>query len=344
MADIEREPIKWLWQDRIPLGKITQIAGDPKLGKSQITCALAAALSTGGSFPGGTRAPLGSVIFITCEDDPQDTIGPRLDAAGADSRKIYLHEWTVRRNGSQTKRHHFDIGQDAESLEAMIRDIGDVKAIIIDPISAYMGKADSYKTADVRGALVPMQALAAKYSIAVIIVSHLNKNTNSQNAKARVAGSGGFVAVARSNWLVIEDPADETREHRLLCPLGTNIAKGTTGFRFSIATADLGNGIVTSKVVFEDRELTLNADDLLAPRQDTPSSLNSAADFIRSELSDGQRPQKQIEAAAKAAGISQASLRRAKEHLGVLSKKGADGWAWQLLPPVMPDRRGADLW
>lgn len=344
LADIEREPIKWLWPGRIPLGKITQIAGDPKLGKSQITCTLAAALSTGGSFPGGTSAPRGSVIFITCEDDPEDTIGPRLDAAGADSRKIYLLDWTVRQHGGKSKRQHFDIGQDAEALEAMIRDIGDVKAVIIDPISAYMGKADSYKTADVRGALVPMQTLAYRHSVAVILVSHLNKNTNSQNAKARVAGAG-FVAVSRSNWLVAEDPADETRQRRFLCPLGTNIDKGDTGFAFSIQGVDLGGGIKTSKVVFEDQELELNADDLLGGRQEAPSALAVAEDFISAALKDGPQPRKQIEDAAQAGGISEASLRRAKKQLGVLSKKdGAGAWLWSLPPVVMPDRRGTDLW
>ena len=83
----------------------------------------------------------------------------------------------------------------------MVRRIGDVKAIFIDPISAYLGKADSHKVADVRGALVPIQALAAKYGIAVILVSHLNKSTSGQGAMERVAGSGAFVAVARSGWL-----------------------------------------------------------------------------------------------------------------------------------------------
>lgn len=343
LADIEREPIEWLWPGRIPLGKITQIAGDPKLGKSQITCTLAAALSTGGSFPGGTSAPRGSVIFVTCEDDPEDTIGPRLDAAGADSRKIYLLDWTLRQHGGKAKRQHFDIGQDAEALEAMIKDIGDVRAVIIDPISAYMGKADSYKTADVRGALVPMQTLAYRHSVAVILVSHLNKNTNGQNAKARVAGAG-FVAVSRSNWLVAEDPADETRQRRFLCPLGTNIAKGDTGFAFSIEGVDLGKGIKTSRVVFEDRELPLNADDLLACRQDVPSALDRAEEFLSAELRDGPKPIKALETAAHAAGISKASLQRAKDQMGAKSKKGSAGWEWYLPPPVMPERRGANLW
>lgn len=344
MADIEREPIEWLWPDRIPLGKITTIAGDPKLGKSQITCALTAALSTGGSFPDNTRAPLGSVILVTCEDDPEDTIGPRLDAAGADSKKIHLLDWTVRREGSAAKRKHFDIGQDAEALEAMVQDIGDVKAIIIDPISAYMGKADSHKNADVRGALIAIQTLAAKHSIAVVLVSHLNKNTNGQNAKARVAGSG-FVAVSRCNWLVVEDSADESGERRFFCPLGTNIAKGATGFAYRIVGVDLGKDIKTSKVVFEGQEIALNADDLLSCRQETPGAVAGAADLLRAVLAGGPQPQKKIEHAAREAGVSEASLKRAKKQLSVVSKKnGVSGWIWSLPPLASHERPGAALW
>lgn len=344
MADIVREPIEWLWPDRIPLGKITTIAGDPKLGKSQITCALTAALSTGGSFPDNTRAPLGSVILVTCEDDPEDTIGPRLDAAGADSKKIHLLDWTVRREGSAAKRKHFDIGQDAEALEAMVQDIGDVKAIIIDPISAYMGKADSHKNADVRGALIAIQTLAAKHSIAVVLVSHLNKNSNGQNAKARVAGSG-FVAVSRCNWLVVEDSADETGERRFFCPLGTNIAKGATGFAYRIIGVDLGNGIKTSKVVFEGQEIALNADDLLSCRQEAPGAVACAADLLRSVLADGPQAQKQVEHAAREAGVSEASLKRAKKQLSVVSKKnGVSGWIWSLPSTANLERPGAALW
>lgn len=344
MADIVREPIEWLWPDRIPLGKITTIAGDPKLGKSQITCALTAALSTGGSFPDNTRAPLGSVILVTCEDDPEDTIGPRLDAAGADSKKIHLLDWTVRRDGSAAKRKHFDVGQDAEALEAMVQDIGDVKAIIIDPISAYMGKADSHKNADVRGALIAIQTLAAKHSIAVILVSHLNKNMNGQNAKARVAGSG-FVAVSRCNWLVVEDSADETGERRFFCPLGTNIAKGATGFAYRIIGVDLGNDIKTSKVVFEGQEIALNADDLLSCRQEAPGAVACAADLLRSVLADGPQAQKQVEYAAREAGVSEASLKRAKKQLSVVSKKnGVSGWIWSLPSAASLERPGAALW
>src|SRR5687768_5180847 len=53
VADIEPEAVEWLWPGRIPLGMLTMLDGDPGMGKSFITVALAAAVSTGGAMPGG---------------------------------------------------------------------------------------------------------------------------------------------------------------------------------------------------------------------------------------------------------------------------------------------------
>ena len=49
LADVEAEPIKWFWTDRIALGKLALLAGVPGLGKSQFSCALIAATTTGGA-------------------------------------------------------------------------------------------------------------------------------------------------------------------------------------------------------------------------------------------------------------------------------------------------------
>jgi AAA domain len=46
-VDLEPCAVDWLWSGRVPLGMITMFAGDPKLGKSYVTLAMAAALSRG---------------------------------------------------------------------------------------------------------------------------------------------------------------------------------------------------------------------------------------------------------------------------------------------------------
>ena len=90
-SEIEIKPISWLWPDRIARGKQTIIAGEPGLGKSQLSAYLAATVSTGGDWAGGEgSATLGKVIILSAEDDPADTMVPRLMAAGADLKNIHI--------------------------------------------------------------------------------------------------------------------------------------------------------------------------------------------------------------------------------------------------------------
>jgi hypothetical protein len=83
--------VTWLWPDRFAIGKLGIIAGLPDEGKGQILCDMAARITRGLLWPcnEGT-APKGSVIHLSAEDDPEDTIVPRLAAAGADLSRIEL--------------------------------------------------------------------------------------------------------------------------------------------------------------------------------------------------------------------------------------------------------------
>ena len=85
------EPVEWLWPHRIAVGKLTLIAGEAGLGKSQVAIAMAAAHTTGAQWPCGEgTAPLGGVIFLSAEDSAADTVVPRLMAAGANLQHVHL--------------------------------------------------------------------------------------------------------------------------------------------------------------------------------------------------------------------------------------------------------------
>jgi hypothetical protein len=207
-ADIEPEPIAWLWNERLALGKLALLAGQPGLGKSHMSCLFAAAVTTGGPLPGGARAPRGSVIMIGCEDDPGDTLRPRLEAAGGDLKKTHLLDWVLEEGKGGDGRRHFDVRKHGVQLHELVRQLGDVRLIVIDPITAHLGKTDSHVTADVRQALAPLQTLAAEIGAAVLLISHLNKGAGDGSAMARVTGSGAFIALCRSAWMIGEDPKD----------------------------------------------------------------------------------------------------------------------------------------
>jgi putative DNA primase/helicase len=187
MSDVQPERIEWLWQGRIAIGKQTLIGGEPGLGKSQITAALAAAVTTGGQWPCNEgRAPKGSVLILSAEDDAADTIRPRLDAAGADASGVHLISAVSDIDGNG--RRTFNLQADLSLLEKAIKRIADVRLVIIDPVSSYLGRIDSHKNADVRGTLEPLGDMASRLRVAVVSITHFSKGT-SQSAVNSFIGS-----------------------------------------------------------------------------------------------------------------------------------------------------------
>src|SRR3989442_10551086 len=85
-------PLSWLWKDRISLGTITLLVGNPRLGKGTITCDVAARVTTGTAWPNGASAfgPR-NVVILSAEDPSEEIVLPRLKVADADlTRAHYL--------------------------------------------------------------------------------------------------------------------------------------------------------------------------------------------------------------------------------------------------------------
>jgi hypothetical protein len=198
-SEITPEPIEWLWPKRVAIGKQTMIVGEPGLGKSQLTAFMAAAVTTAGQWPCNEgQAPLGSVIILSAEDDAADTIRPRLDAAGADPTRILIV--SAVRSDDGTGRRTFNLQADLDLLEEEITKARDVRLVIIDPISSYLGKADSHKNSDVRGVLEPVGEMAARLRVAVVSVTHRSKGKGNSAINTAI-GSVGFTGVARTlSW------------------------------------------------------------------------------------------------------------------------------------------------
>jgi putative DNA primase/helicase len=167
LSDISPQPISWLWPGRIALGKLTLITGDPGLGKSLLTAAIAATVSKGYVWPlGDEAAPIGDAILLSAED----TIRPRLDAAEADCNRIHILQAIrgVDADGNPTERI-FSLKRDIAVLKDLLPTLPDCRVIFIDPISAYLEGADSHNNTDVRGLLAPLAKLAADHGIASVV-------------------------------------------------------------------------------------------------------------------------------------------------------------------------------
>ncbi len=326
MADIKPEAIMWLWKERIACGKISMIAGDPGLGKSQLTSYMAAKVTTGGIWPDGTPCKAGNVIFLSAEDDPADTGRPRLEAVGANLSRVYILD-AVRENGDAERS--FNLKTDLERLSALMDKIGNVTLVIIDPITAYLGQTDSHKNSDVRALLAPLSELASRHKAAIVCVSHLNKGGSSQ-ALMRMQGSIAFVAAARAAYIVAKD--QDNPERRLFLPIKNNIGNDQTGFGFAIVSHMLDNGIQTSRVEFEAEPVTVRADDALITDNDERTALDDAKEFLRETLGDNEVPVKGLRKQADDAGHSWPTIRRAANQLGIekhrtgFGKEGSWGW------------------
>jgi putative DNA primase/helicase len=355
-SDLKPEKLVWVWPGRIPEGKLVLLGGPPGLGKSQLTAFMSAVVSNGGSWPCGEGSTLpGDVIFMSAEDGIQDTIIPRLMAAGADTTRVHIVAAATKPDG--TGRKTFSLKTDVDLLEAKAKEIGCVRLIIVDPISAYMGGSDGNGNVETREVLEPLADMANRLKIAVVAVTHLNKGGagGNQSALNRFAGSIAFVAAARAAFAVIEDPEDDGR--RLLLQAKNNLGKKCEGLAFRLEQRMVADEIISSNVMFEGEHVSHSIDEALTASEtrggtDHRSGKDEAADFLRDILAKGAMPVLEIEREARDAGllgpdspISQnKSFRSARDMLEISPQRkggaGAKGqWVWQLpSTPKMPSK------
>lgn len=349
LADVKAEPVRWLWPGRIARGKVTVLAGDPGLGKSQLTASLAAIVTTGGKWPDSeTPAEVGAVAFLNAEDDAADTLKPRLIAAGADLRLCHVLD-AVRatdRDGLPIQRG-FDLSRDVSVLAEKLARIGSVRLLVIDPISAYLGAVDSHRNAEVRALLAPLSAMAAGLGVAVLAVSHLNKS-GSADALSRVTGSLAFVAAARAAWIVAKDPQDPAR--RLFVAAKNNLGPDGAGLSFCIRPVTIDGDIGTSRIAWHAEPVTMTANEALAAvgaRGGLGTELRTpeAEDWLLDALAAGPVATEDLRRRARADGLAWRTVERARSALKLKARRcrfGAGGlWAWEL-PHGTEDRQGAD--
>jgi len=331
LADIKAEAVGWLWLARIALRKLGLIAGDPGLGKSFLSLDIAARVTRGRAWPDGAPGCAPSdVILLSAEDGAADTIRPRCEAAGADLDRIEILRAVRESNNGNLTERHFSLDGDVARLDEALERRPAVRLVIVDPVTAYLGGLDSHKNAELRGALMPLAALAEKRGVAILLVSHLNKGQ--AEALYRVSGSNAFVAAPRTAWLVTQDPANEG-PRRLMLQLKNNLAPNPGGLAFKIESDEQGR----AAVAWEPGRVDMSAREALAPerreRGPKPAKLEAATALLCKALGDGAKhPSIDLIKQADEDGISYDRLNDAAKKLGVNREKGAfkGGWVWWL--------------
>lgn len=324
---VQPERVRWLWPGRIPIGKLSVVDGDPGLGKSLITLDLAARVSIGAAMPDGMATDLGGpagVVLLSAEDDPADTIRPRLDAAGADVARIAA--LTAICTGSRERMPSLDaLGM----IEQAIAQTG-ARLVVVDPLMAYLPTAtDSHRDQDIRSLLAPLGQLAARSAVAIVIVRHLNKRSGG-NPLYRGGGSIGIVGAARSGLLVAHDPDDADGQRRILAVTKSNLSAEAPALAYRV---DSAGGVPRIRWEGPTQHTATQLVAEGASDGEGRGALAEAREWLSDILADGPQPAKEIQRAAREAGISDITLRRAREAIASVMRLGGgtgQRWLWAL--------------
>ncbi|UQO99565.1 AAA family ATPase [Burkholderia multivorans] len=338
-----------IWKNWLYAAKVHLLAGPPSSGKTTLALSFAAILSSGGVWPDGTSGKRGRVLIWSSEDGIEDTVMPRLVAAGADLANIEV----LRQTEEKWFRRPFDPMRDLSLLEEKISQFDDVALVIVDSIADLMPGSPG-NNSKVRKSLLPLVGLAERTGVAVLGLTHVVKASRKKHPLERIIGGVGLGAVVRVAMLVARDDAGgfgAVREWSVLVKAKANICREDGGFLYRTADQQIQTplGVVESSKIRWGQELLGTAMDILNRAESSEQGgsigkFQQACDFLVAEL--GVRPCLAAEMEAKAAqiGISKATLRRAREQLGIVSEKqcgagSASPYVWSL--PLENNSRGA---
>lgn len=342
MSDVQPTTVRWLWPGRIPLGRMTLLVGRPGEGKSFLTADIAARVSQGRDWPDGSGCPAGSVLLCSAEDDPADTIAPRLIAHDADRQRIHLLAGVMQRTDDGREAERIFTLADLDPLRDALEQLDDCRLIVVDPVGSYLGGgADAHRDNEVRGVLAPLCKLADRHDAALIVVAHTRKSA-AAHADDMALGSRAFTGLARSVLHLLVDPdGDEDPElrRRLLLPGKNNLAKRPDGLAFDIGPGDAidDTGQPRPCIRWQRGTVDITADDAvnreLAGDNDKRTERDQAADWLRQTLAAGPQPSKALlEQAKETEGIAERTLRRAMKAVGVdaYRPENPGPWWWRL--------------
>lgn len=331
LSDIKPKPIQWLIPGLIPKGMITVLASDGGVGKTSLSLWLASLVSNQGEIFNGKPVDHGRVLIWTGEDSAEYVLSPRLRALGADPDFV-----DIIGNQIQTSEgiKVFDITTDISEVERSLKNRSTkeepYKLLIIDPVMSVV-RGDSNQPNTVRQSLEPLRILAERQNVAVIGITHYSKGTSKSLPQDRVIGSQAFVALAR---MVLGLAKDEETGNRRLVVLKSNIVDTNIGYEFSYQFFTDVNGCDVARIDLVN-ELHGNARELLAEIEpaEEGTAVYDAMEFLKSLLSDGALPSKQIKVDADGAGYSWDTIKRASIKLKIEKRKdkGINGvWRWSL--------------
>ena len=312
MSEIQTEEVRWLWYPYIPFGKITIIQGAPGEGKTTFVLALTALLTRGLPMPGGsTVLPPTSIIYQTAEDGLADTSKPRQDSLGGDCSRVLVIDENER-----------ELTLDDHRLVQAIQETN-AGLVVLDPLQAYLGDGvDMHRANEVRPVFKRLCQMADRTGCAVILIGHMNKMQGVKSAY-RGLGSVDFRAAARSVLLVGRSKDDSNmrvvvHDKSSLAPEGRSIL-----FSLNSESGFTWNGFCDT-----------TASELLSTNGPSITKTEQAEKLILEMLGSGETASDELLRRSSALGISERTLKIAKQNLGVSAIRRGDRWYVQIAEPI----------
>jgi AAA domain len=336
---IKPKPVRWLWADRHPLRYLSLVVGKPDLGKSQFGVWESAQL-TRGTLPGHFHGQPRGVIYVATEDSWDDTIVPRLIAAGADLDRVFR----VDSAEQEGKGYTLNLVRDLDHLWQLITKYG-IGLTYFDPLVEVVGGSSWNKAEEVREALRPLAEMLRDTDSSAVGLMHYRKQV-SEDVLTQIAGSGAWGQIVRAVTAFARAPEDEdapVEKTVIVSQAKSNLGRGdqpnlTFTFKPVDVPTDEGTAHV-SRIEWGD-DSAWSAEDILTGRhkaQDkSKTTVERCIEWLKNFLGDGKPVLiDDVEAAGEALGYNKRMIGRAKRKLDIITERvgGSNGPStWRLVP------------
>ena len=345
LSTVRPERVDFWWKPYLPKGRPVALEGDPGVGKSALVLKLVAHLTTGTAFPNlydylpppRDFSPQ-DICLLTSEDDPGDTILPRVVVNGGDASRVHLITGWTKPDGERGVLTM----QDLLLLELALTTYHPA-LLVFDPIQSFFGPhIDMNHANETRPVLDAVAALCKSHGCTPLYVRHIGK---AAHAKALYAGLGSIDIAANMRAVLFLGKDPDNAERRILAQSKSNNARLGPSMAYLITTVEqdieTDDGAVTVEAprLDWDGRSDLTANDLSAPapleKESTINALDAATDFVREVLKDAPVLVDDIKAAAKENSIAWITVRRAKKELPVRARRrevegrNAREWPWE---------------